>query len=273
MSSLYIYNQVIDMVINLPYCIVWMLSLVFNVCILAAFINMARKCEIHLFNGIRLKENVHQIVRAVYLAIILYGVIVWNPIALGIVYMTTYKDINYIARILNEGYGFIFHGSDIRVLNEFQQQQPQQPVSSSYVTNTEPVIKNKTPETTDKINKSADSISEYETENNSDYQPLTYTRPVRRKSRNTDTKIKSKRTAFSFFTADTRDKLHNMHPTLSFGQITKLVGEQWKNLNEQDHTKYIELETADKLRYEAELQKQTSYNSNEIKQDDIEISS
>lgn len=61
--------------------------------------------------------------------------------------------------------------------------------------------------------------------------------------------VKKPRTAFSFFTQANRNDIQTKHPNLSFGEVSKLVGEQWKNLDEKARAKYIQLETEDKARY------------------------
>jgi len=61
--------------------------------------------------------------------------------------------------------------------------------------------------------------------------------------------VKKPRTAFSFFTQANRNDIQTKHPNLSFGEVSKLVGEQWKNLDEKARAKYIHLETEDKARY------------------------
>lgn len=61
--------------------------------------------------------------------------------------------------------------------------------------------------------------------------------------------VKKPRTAFSFFTQANRNDIQTKHPNLSFGEVSKLVGEQWKNLDDKARSKYIQLETEDKARY------------------------
>ncbi len=102
MSSLFIYNQVFDVIISLPYCTIWLMALVFNIGILTAFSVMVRDYRPNIIKGVNTKEHVYEIVKLVYLAIILYGVIVWNPIAISIVYMSTYKQVNKVIDFLSQ---------------------------------------------------------------------------------------------------------------------------------------------------------------------------
>ena len=81
-------------------------------------------------------------------------------------------------------------------------------------------------------------------------------RHFRRQRRQTNPlyQIKQRRIAYSFFTAENRNQLAAKHPELSFGEVSKLVGQEWKKLSEKQRAKYVKLEQADKARYEAEKQ-------------------
>lgn len=76
-------------------------------------------------------------------------------------------------------------------------------------------------------------------------------RHFRREKRRNDplSSVKKHRTAFSFFTQANRKDIQLKNPTLSFGAISKIVGEQWKALDEKSRAKYTALETEDKARY------------------------
>ena len=66
--------------------------------------------------------------------------------------------------------------------------------------------------------------------------------------------VKKPRTAFSFFTQEHRPKISEKHPTLAFGEVSKLVGQQWSSLDATTKAKYTGLEQADKARYEVDRQ-------------------
>jgi hypothetical protein len=66
--------------------------------------------------------------------------------------------------------------------------------------------------------------------------------------------VKKPRTAFSFFTQEHRPKISEKHPTLAFGEVSKLVGQQWSGLDATTKAKYTGLEQADKARYEVDRQ-------------------
>ncbi len=78
-----------------------------------------------------------------------------------------------------------------------------------------------------------------------------FNRHFKRQKRRDDPlrQVKKPRTAFSFFTQANRNDIQTKHPNLSFGEVSKLVGEQWKNLDDKSRAKYIQLETEDKARY------------------------
>lgn len=86
--------------------------------------------------------------------------------------------------------------------------------------------------------------------------------------------IKQRRIAYSFFTAENRNQLAAKHPELSFGEVSKLVGQEWKKLSDKQRAKYIKLEQADKARYEAEKQavlaQQTSASTSEETTETVE---
>ena len=66
--------------------------------------------------------------------------------------------------------------------------------------------------------------------------------------------VKKPRTAFSFFTQEHRPKISEKNPTLAFGEVSKLVGQQWSSLDVSTKAKYTGLELSDKARYEVERQ-------------------
>ena len=75
-------------------------------------------------------------------------------------------------------------------------------------------------------------------------------RHFRREKRRNDplSSVKKPRTAFSFFTQANRNDIQLKNPTLSFGAVSKLVGEQWRALDEKSRAKYLARETEVKNR-------------------------
>lgn len=66
--------------------------------------------------------------------------------------------------------------------------------------------------------------------------------------------LKKPRTAFSFFTQENRSIIAEKHPNLEFGEISKLVGSQWRGLNDSAKSKYMALQDEDRIRYETARQ-------------------
>lgn len=62
--------------------------------------------------------------------------------------------------------------------------------------------------------------------------------------------VKRHRTAFSFFTQERRNTIAEKNPKLSFGEVSKLVGQEWRGLNDKSKAKYKKLEVNDRKRYD-----------------------
>ncbi|KAJ2664706.1 Non-histone chromosomal protein 6 [Coemansia sp. RSA 1200] len=58
--------------------------------------------------------------------------------------------------------------------------------------------------------------------------------------------------AYMFFSQANRATVREQNPTVSFGHIGKILGEQWKELSEADKQPYVKMSQADKVRYEQE---------------------
>lgn len=76
-----------------------------------------------------------------------------------------------------------------------------------------------------------------------------------RRRNNPYSQVKKPRTAFSFYTAAQRAKVAEQNSSASFGEISKLVAAQWKGLSDKQKSKYRDMETADKTRYQADREK------------------
>ena len=64
---------------------------------------------------------------------------------------------------------------------------------------------------------------------------------------------KGTRNAYLFYANANRVRLQKENPSAGLGEISKLVGQAWKDLDDVDQTHYIELAAEDKKRYELEL--------------------
>ncbi|KAG8908916.1 Non-histone chromosomal protein 6 [Tulasnella sp. 403] len=56
--------------------------------------------------------------------------------------------------------------------------------------------------------------------------------------------------AFMYFCKDWRERVKAENPEASFGEVGKLLGAKWKELDEQDKSSYLEDAARDKARYE-----------------------
>ena len=83
-----------------------------------------------------------------------------------------------------------------------------------------------------------------------------YERHFRRERRKNDPlrDVKKVRTAFSYFTQEQRPLITAKHPDLPFGEVSKLVGQQWASLDQTTRAKYQTEEAKDKTRYEGDRQ-------------------
>jgi len=58
--------------------------------------------------------------------------------------------------------------------------------------------------------------------------------------------------AYMFFSQDWRERIKNENPEAGFGEIGKLLGAKWKEMDDEDKKPYAEQAAADKLRAERE---------------------
>ncbi|KAJ3486411.1 hypothetical protein NLI96_g4272 [Meripilus lineatus] len=58
--------------------------------------------------------------------------------------------------------------------------------------------------------------------------------------------------AYMFFSQDWRERIKNENPDAGFGEIGKLLGAKWKELDESEKKPYIEQAARDKARAEKE---------------------
>ena len=65
---------------------------------------------------------------------------------------------------------------------------------------------------------------------------------------------KGAKNAFIFFCSDNRDEVKEENPSMKMGEITKKLGEMWKNTDEDLKDEYKEKAKQDKYRYERELE-------------------
>ncbi|KAJ7875354.1 high mobility group box domain-containing protein [Mycena olivaceomarginata] len=58
--------------------------------------------------------------------------------------------------------------------------------------------------------------------------------------------------AYMFFSSDWRERIKNENPDASFGEVGKLLGAKWKELDDEERKPYVEQAAKDKTRAEDE---------------------
>ncbi|KAI0277805.1 high mobility group box domain-containing protein [Russula aff. rugulosa BPL654] len=58
--------------------------------------------------------------------------------------------------------------------------------------------------------------------------------------------------AYMFFSQDWRERIRHENPEASFGEVGKLLGAKWKELDDEEKKPYIEQAARDKSRAEQE---------------------
>ena len=58
--------------------------------------------------------------------------------------------------------------------------------------------------------------------------------------------------AYMFFSQDWRERIKSENPDASFGEVGKLLGAKWKELDENEKAPYVEMANKDRGRAEAE---------------------
>ncbi|KAG7447230.1 hypothetical protein ARMGADRAFT_1013171 [Armillaria gallica] len=58
--------------------------------------------------------------------------------------------------------------------------------------------------------------------------------------------------AYMFFSQDWRERIKNENPDAGFGEVGKLLGAKWKELDDEEKKPYVDLAAKDKARAEDE---------------------
>lgn len=66
--------------------------------------------------------------------------------------------------------------------------------------------------------------------------------------------------AYIFFSKEERINIKNKNPEMSFGDIAKLIGKNWKHISEKDKKKYIKMADDDKIRYNKQMEEYNKKN-------------
>ena len=68
-------------------------------------------------------------------------------------------------------------------------------------------------------------------------------------------------TAYTFYSMEVRSEVKTAHPNAEFGDISKIIGEQWKALTVEQKAPYVAKAEADKKRYAKAMKAFNSKNS------------
>jgi hypothetical protein len=76
---------------------------------------------------------------------------------------------------------------------------------------------------------------------------------VRRRRRRPSDHPKHPRNAYLYFTQEVRPRRKDQHPEKTFGELTILIADEWKNLSARKKKPFAELAKKDKRRYDREM--------------------
>ena len=86
------------------------------------------------------------------------------------------------------------------------------------------------------------------------YPEMPLTKPSKQKAPPAPKAPKKARSAYVFFTKEARPRLSQANPDMAFGELTKLVAEEWGNISKKDLAKYQKMADEDKKRYAEEME-------------------
>ena len=58
------------------------------------------------------------------------------------------------------------------------------------------------------------------------------------------------KTSFLYYSMNVQKGIHSQKPNLKISETSKLIGEQWRNLSDDEKEEQIQMAKKDKLRYE-----------------------
>jgi len=95
-------------------------------------------------------------------------------------------------------------------------------------------------------------------------------RKVPKKTKKDPKAPKRPSTAYIFFSKEMRNKLKSENPKVNFGELGKLIGVKWKELDEAGKQKYHKLAEADKQRFEKEKGEYKEAEDSNDEEDEVE---
>eukprot|EP00301_Raphidiophrys_heterophryoidea_P005784 c12394_g1_i3.p1 GENE.c12394_g1_i3~~c12394_g1_i3.p1 ORF type:complete len:245 (+),score=70.60 c12394_g1_i3:222-956(+) len=78
-------------------------------------------------------------------------------------------------------------------------------------------------------------------------------KPTKKRAKKDPNKPKGSLSAYMFYNREVRPTVSSSHPDATFGDVGKLIGQQWKDLQPAQKKKFDDLAAKDKKRYEADM--------------------
>lgn len=78
---------------------------------------------------------------------------------------------------------------------------------------------------------------------------------VKLKAKKDPNQPKRSKTSYMFFCEENRAAVLKKNPTAKLGDVSKILGNQWKALSDKKKAKFVKLADEDKVRYEGDMEK------------------
>ena len=78
---------------------------------------------------------------------------------------------------------------------------------------------------------------------------------VKLKAKKDPNQPKRSKTSYMFFCEENRAAVPKKNPTAKLGDVSKILGNQWKALSDKKKAKFVKLADEDKVRYEGDMEK------------------
>lgn len=79
--------------------------------------------------------------------------------------------------------------------------------------------------------------------------------------------------AYMFFSQDWRERIKTENPDAGFGEIGKLLGAKWKEMDDEEKKPYVEQAAADKVRAEKEKEAFNNKGAKKVKEKEESVGS
>ena len=78
---------------------------------------------------------------------------------------------------------------------------------------------------------------------------------VKLKAKKDPNQPKRSKTSYMFFCEENRATVLKKNPTAKLGDVSKILGNQWKALSDKKKAKFVKMAEEDKVRYESDMEK------------------